>query len=160
LGVRRVRPHSPTATTVPYELSAGELVARFIYSERRINKLRTQPMPDAFYPPPDDELSVVHSTGLPDQNVWEIGKLHALGNQAVRDKIHGRADVPVKAFIDRKLRAMRDDNPFERHTSVIGWPNSEDPDQRKQQRKLICLELSQDPTIKLVLPESPIIRPA
>jgi hypothetical protein len=117
-------------------------------------------MPDAFYPPPDDELSVVHSTGLPDQNVWEIGKLHALGNQAGRDKIHGRADVPVKAFIDRKLRAMRDDNPFERHTSVIGWPNSEDPDQRKQQRKLICLELSQDPTIKLVLPESPIIRPA
>jgi hypothetical protein len=66
----------------------------------------------------------------------------------------------VKAFIERKLRAIRDDSPFERHTSVIGWPESSDPDERKQQRMLICLELSQDPEVRLLIPEKPIIRSA
>src|ERR1035438_10509505 len=121
--------------TAPCELPVSELVARFIYSERRMNKLHARPTPDAFYPPPDDELSVVHSTGLADCDVWEIGRRHTLGTQSVRDKICGRADVPVKAVVDRKLRARLDDNPFKRHTSVIGWPKSSDPDERKQQRK-------------------------
>jgi hypothetical protein len=122
-----------------------------------MNKLRTRPLPDAFYPPPDDELSVVHSTGLPEFDVWEIGKL-TLSTQPGRDRILGRADVPVKALVHLKLRAIRDDKPFNRHTSVVGWPESADPDERKQLRKAICLELSQDSDIKLVIPESPIIR--
>ena len=146
-----------TGFAAPCELVASELVTRFIYSERRMNKLCTRPKPDAFYPPPDDELSVVHSTGLRDCDVWEIGRRHTLGSQSGRDKICGRADAPVKALIERKLRAIRDDNPFKRHTSVIGWPESTDADQRKQLRKQICLELSEDPDIKLILPESPII---
>jgi hypothetical protein len=137
-------------------LSASELVTRFIYSEKRMNKSRTRPLPEAFQPPQDGELSEVHSTGLPDHEVWEIGRTHALGKQPGRDKIRGRADVPVKALTDRNLSAIRDDNPFERHTSVIGWPKSDDLGQQKQRWIGICLELSQDPTIKLVLPESPI----
>ena len=122
-----------------------------------MNKSHARPKPGAFYPPPDDQLSVVHTTGLADSDVWEIGRLHALGSEPPRDKIHGRADLPVKALIDRKLRAIRDDNPFERHTSVVDWPQSSDPDERKQQRTLICLELSQDPAVRLVVPESPIV---
>lgn len=145
-------------SAVPYELSAGEVVVRFIYSQRRMNKSYTRPMPDAFYPPPDDQLSVVHSTGLQDREIWEIGRLHALGGQPGRDKISGRADVPVKAFADRKLHAIRDDDPFERHTSVVGWPRSTNADDRKQKLLAVCLELSQDPEIKLVIPGSPIIR--
>lgn len=144
-------------TFVSCELATDETVARFIYSEKRMSKQHARPMPDAFYPPPDDELSVVHTTGLPDRDVWEIGRLYALGNQPGRDKIRGRADVPVKALAERKLRAFRDDNPFKRHTSVVGWPKSDDPHERKRQRMAICLELSQDPDIKLVIPESPII---
>ena len=144
--------------SAPYELPASELVARFIYSDKRMSKLHARPRPDAFYPPDDDELSVVHSTGLPDNDVWEIGRQHTLDSQHGRDKIVGRADVPVYALIDRKLRAKRDDDPFERHTSVIGWPESSIPAERKQQRKQICLELSQDPSVKLIIPETPIIR--
>jgi len=160
LRIEFAEPNENSAPAVPYGLSASELVTRFIYSERRMNKLRTRPMPDSFYPPADGELSVVHSTGLPDHEVWEIGRTHALGDQPGRDRIRGRADVPVKALIDRKLSAIRDDNPFKRHTSVIGWPTSDDADQQKQQRTGICLELSQDPDVKLIIPESPIVHTA
>lgn len=133
------------------------MVARFIYSLRHISKQQRRPKPVVFYPPPDSQLSVAHSTGLQDHEVWEISAL-TLGTQPGRDKIQGRADLPVRAFVEKKLRAIRDDEPFERHTSVIGWPEPGDLDERKQQRLLICLELSLDPDVKLVIPESPIIR--
>ena len=121
-----------------------------------MSRLHGRPKPVAFEPPADNELSVVHSTGLSDHEIWEIGRL-TLGTQSEREKIHGRADVPVKSLVERKLRAIRDDNPFQRHTSVIGWPRFSDPDERKQQRLEICLALSQDPDVKLVIPETPIM---
>jgi hypothetical protein len=145
---------------VSRELAVDELVARFIYSRNHMSPLHGRPKPEAFQPPSDKPLSVVHSTGLSDHDIWEIGRLHALGNQPGRDKIRGRADVPIKALIEKKLCAIRDDNPFKRHTSVVGWPVSADADERKRQRLAICLELSQDPDIKLVIPESPITRAA
>jgi hypothetical protein len=113
------------------------------------------PKRTAFDPSPYDELSVVHSTGLSESEVWQIGR-QTLDGQPGRGKIHGRADIPVKALVERKLRAIRDDNPFKRHSSVIGWPNPADPAARRQERVQISLELSQDSDIKLIVPESPI----
>lgn len=141
--------------TVPCELPASELVARFIHSKSQISKSRGMPKRTAFDPSPYDELSVVHSTGLSESEVWQIGR-QTLDGQPGRGKIHGRADIPVKALVERKLRAIRDDNPFKRHSSVIGWPNPADPAARRQERVQISLELSQDSDIKLIVPESPI----
>ena len=84
--------------------------------------------------------------------------IHTIGDQPGRGTVHARADVIVEALIQKKLRAIRDDNPFERHTSVIGWPSLEDPNERKEQLKLICLELSQSSQVTLVLPPHPIIK--
>ncbi|MGA9071995.1 MAG: hypothetical protein WB424_17160 [Terracidiphilus sp.] len=141
---------------VPYELAASEEVARFILNKSYFSKSQGKLKRPAFDPSPYDELSVVHSTGLLESDVWNIGR-QTLVNQPGRNKIYGRADLPVEALVERQLRAIRDDNPFERHTSVKGWPESSDSDERKQRRIQICLELSQDPTVKLVIPESTII---
>jgi hypothetical protein len=52
----------------------------------------SRPKPSAFEPPKDDELSVVHSTGLSDPDIWNIGRF-TFGLQVGRSKIHARADV-------------------------------------------------------------------
>jgi hypothetical protein len=140
-------------TPTPYELDGSQVVARFIFSQRKISKLAARPKPSAFDPSPHNELSTVHSTGLADDEVWMIGS-HALGAGPERNTIHGRADVPVHALIEQKLRAVRDDNPFERHTSVLGWPSLADPKETKQLRLQICLELSQHPEVTLAIPKS------
>jgi hypothetical protein len=111
----------------------------------------SRPKPTAFDPSPHNELSVAHSTGLTDEEIWEIGS-HTLGTEPGRTTIYGRADVPVQALIEQLLRAVRDDNPFQRHTSVLGWPSPNDPNEAKQLRKLICLELSQHPEVTLAIP--------
>ena len=87
---------------VPYELASREFVARFIYSRNHLSPSNGRPRPGAFNPSPHDKLSVAHSTGLFDHEVWEIGML-TLGTQPGRDKIYGRADVPVKELNERML---------------------------------------------------------
>ena len=82
-----------------------------------------------------------------------------LGLDPGRDKIYGRADVSVRALIEKGLRAVRDDARFRRHTSVKR-PELSDADEAKRLRKQLCLELSTDPETKLLLPDSPITRAA
>jgi hypothetical protein len=118
-----------------------------------MSRPNSRPKPTAFDPSPHNELSVAHSTGLTDDQIWEIGS-HTRGTEPGRGTIYGRADVPVQVLIEQLLRAVRDDNPFERHTSVLGWPSSDDPNQTKQLRLAICLQLSQHPDVTLALPKT------
>lgn len=140
---------------VPRILAPDELVARFIYTERNIRKSQNRPKPGAFNPSPHIELSVVHSSGLNDGQIWEVGK-QTLGTQPGRGNIYGRVDVPVQSILDVKLRALRDDSPFNRHTSVIDWPIGSDGNQTKELWKKITLELSEDPHVQLALPATPV----
>jgi hypothetical protein len=135
------------------ELDEPEVVSRFIYSKVNISQVNRRPKRQAFDPGKYDDLSTLHSSGLLEREIWEFGQ-HTIGTQPGRTKIYGRADVPVKCLRQRKLSAIRDDNPFIRHTSVVGWPRADDPDEQKQKRMLICLQLSQDPDVSLAVPAS------
>jgi hypothetical protein len=103
------------------------------------------------------ELSVVHSSGLADSELWQIGE-QTKGSAQGRRNIYARADIPVTSLTDVKLRALRDDKPFVRHTSVIDWPLGSDGNETKALWLQICLELSEDHRIKLELPAIPAAR--
>jgi len=114
-----------------------------------------RPNAGAFIPPPDAELSGVHVTGLSEAAIWEVAKT-TVGTEPGRTTIYARADVLVNEFIRQKLRAIRDDKPFIRHTSVKGWPKVVDLNQQKERWKAICLALSESPNVSLILPAAPI----
>lgn len=97
------------------------------------------------------ELSVVHSSGLTEIDLWELGE-RTKGSAPGRRNIYARADIPVQSFTDVKLRALRDDEPFIRHTSVIDWPLGSDGNEAKALWLQICLELSEDDRVKLEFP--------
>lgn len=142
---------------VPYVLGNGESVSRFIYSGRNMRMTDSRPKPAAFNPSPYNELSTVHSSGLNDNAIWNIGR-QTLGASQGRTAIHARADVPVQSLSDVRLRALRDDKTFQRHTSVVDWPLRSDPNETKALWKEICLRLSEDPRIALLIPPGPISR--
>jgi hypothetical protein len=61
--------------------------------------LKVRPKPSAFDPSPHDELSVAHSTGLADDEVWTIGArtLGAeLGSRHGSESRMGRSTVIVR----------------------------------------------------------------
>lgn len=119
-----------------------------LYFKRHITPSINRPKPGAFSPEPYKELSVAHTTGLPHAEIWAIARL-TLTTERRRDKVYARADVPVAELIRKKLTTIRDDDPFERHTLVKGWPDSTDPTERKELLKQITLELRQCLTVEL-----------
>lgn len=142
----------------PRILESHEHVGRFIYSDRHIGRSAARPKPGAFFPPlPYSELSVAHTDGLSEAEVWKIAR-KTLKPGPRRDKIYARADIPVQALSDLKLRALRDDMPFLRHTNVIDWPVGSDNDDTKALCKKICLDLSEDLRIQLAIPDAPVTR--
>jgi len=128
-----------------------------LYTKSHFSTLNKRSKPAAFNPAPHNSLSVVHITGLDDRAVWEVGR-NTLGKQRGRGKIYARVDVPVEQFLKQKLRAVLDNKPFKRHTSVMGWPEETDPNQRKERWKEISVALSASPEVVLVIPSSPIIK--
>jgi len=140
----------------PRELTPGEVVARILYTKSHFSRERKRPKPGAFNPSPYTELSGIHVTGLADPVIWEIAR-NTMRDHPGRNTIYARADVPVKQFLEQKLRAVLDDKPFKRHASVVGWPIIADQDQRKERWKEICLALSESPQVQLVLPQTPVV---
>ena len=152
---RQLGGDAPEQLSGPRILASSELVTRFVYSKSNIRKAEARPKPGAFNPSPHMELSVVHSSGLNDSEIWGVGT-QTLGTQPGRGTIYGRADIPVQSLLDVMLRALRDDKPFKRHTSVIDWPIGSDGNETKERWKQITLELSEDPHVQLALPATPV----
>lgn len=140
-------------------LTATELVTRFIFTRNNIAKDKNnpaayRPKPNAFDPPADLELSTAHVTQLTDDEIWSVGRLTLTPK---RRKLYARADLKVADYEKSKLVATRDNDPFERHTVVTGWPNPSDPDDRKSQILATCLELCHADSLKMVVLDEPIV---
>jgi hypothetical protein len=129
-------------------LQGEELITRFLHSRNQYSAKAGKPKPAAFNPAPYDELSTAHITGLQDEAVWLVSR-GALGTQPGRDKIYARADLAVAAVQRLDLKAVRDNDPFERHTVIVGWPKSSDVSEQKERWLQIALELSQEATLHI-----------
>jgi hypothetical protein len=136
------------------DLGPQEMVSRFIYTKQNIKNSEKKPRPNAFEPPDDRQLSTAHSTDLSGDGIWLLAR-KTLGPN--RRKVFARADLLVGDLIEHSLRAIRDDDPFERHTIVVGWPDSADADERKAKTKEICLALCHAPSMNLELPPDVIV---
>lgn len=147
------------AGTFKGRLTAGELVTRFIYTQKNIardknNPSAYRPRTNAFEPPADLELSTAHITQLGDNEVWSVGRLTL---NPKRRKIYARADLKVADYEKSNLVATRDNDPFERHTVITGWPNPSDSNDRKSQILATCLELCHADSLNMVVLEEPIV---
>jgi hypothetical protein len=108
------------------EVTADEVVARFIVSSNEFRSSDGTVKPDAFIPRPYVELSVTRHRDATDDEIWAVGQNVA---EVRRKALKGRADVAVQAFIDQALTVRADavrndprliDNP--NHALVLGWP--------------------------------------
>lgn len=92
------------------------------------------------------ELSVTHTEGLPEGDLWAHGDEHA----AKPDRpIYGRADFVASTVALVKLNTthlrLEMSEPPPRHANVLGWPPPDETDLRK----LLAMELraKANPTI-------------
>ncbi|HVA90618.1 MAG TPA: hypothetical protein VNL71_12345, partial [Chloroflexota bacterium] len=115
-------------------LDPAEWISRFIHHARDWSRAAHLAKPSAFDPGNHPELSVAHIGGLAEQEIWNLSR-HTLSDQPGREAVLARADLRAGIALAQGLSAVRDNDPFERHTTISGWP--------KDERKRIALELSQ-----------------
>jgi hypothetical protein len=108
------------------DVTADEVVARFIYRSSDIRSSDGTIKPDAFVPRPHAELSVTRHRDASEDELWSVGRNIA----EVRGKpLKGRGDVSAGVFLSQGLTVRADpvlndprviDNP--NHAVVLGWP--------------------------------------
>lgn len=67
-------------------------------------------------PAADRQLSTFITTGLPDEDVWDIADKAIVGRPT-----NGRGDLGTGPVLAEGLEIVRDDDP-PRHANVTGWP--------------------------------------
>jgi hypothetical protein len=135
------------AAPVATELAAGERLSRFLFGDRHYSSTKRLVKPGAFDPSPYRELSVGHTTGLTTAEVWSLGEVVRIHTRL--PKLYARADIDAAHVVERKLKAIRDDEGYERHTNILGWPDIEDPDTRKRVWKNLATGLADSAALAL-----------
>lgn len=88
------------------------------------------------------ETSVFEVSGLRDDGVWQIARVHLMAGMTNRT-LYGGAFIEASAIGEQGLAIYRDDNP-PRHGAIRGWPDSE------SERKLRALRLAESATLQLL----------
>lgn len=115
-------------TKIPFPtVDPNELLARYVFSQRHIDRQAQRVKADAFMPPPNLEMSVTRHRDATQAEIWAVG--HEVGKKRDRT-MYGRGDVLAVNCQSQKLRIDADpltENP--NHASIVGWPVGDKPGQ-------------------------------
>lgn len=124
------------------EVTADELLARFIYQSSHIRPSDRTVKPNAFLPPANLLCSVTRHLQATEDELWSVGHDGARQREAT---LYGRADLLTGVCTRNGLPVLKapvQGNP--NHANVTGWPSD------KPAQKIIAQELAA--AAALVLP--------
>jgi hypothetical protein len=122
-------------------VSADEVLARFVLQSSHIRSSNGTVKADAFIPHPHRDLSVTRHLQATADELWAVGEAVAT---ATGKALHGRADIKADVCADNNLTvhaAPVEDNP--NHANISSWPDG------KPLQKIIAQIIAA--TAKLVL---------
>jgi len=96
------------------------MLGRFLTSRTHFSNSDVKPA--AFSPPPDLKLSVVRIDSLTLREIWNIGQTQVIDKLPPGRTLYGMGKLKVSDVQSQNLTVDPDNNPFYRHSSIIGWP--------------------------------------
>ncbi|WP_232076930.1 hypothetical protein [Variovorax sp. PBL-E5] len=125
--------------TLPSTLSAHEIVARFIFEPRYVDKRSGRVKWQGFSPEQYNgtfETSVCRNTGLEETRIWELSQTCRHPKQAC-----ARADVAVHNVHKAELMAHAAPiTDFDEHAVILGWDTGDDKSQRMMAATILANE--------------------
>lgn len=107
-----------------FNAAPGERLSRFLTDRDHYSIAKGIVRHTAFSPPKNQRLSVYHTTGVSDAEIWNIGDRYVA---PARGPILARADVNSQVIYENGLEVVVTGDPHPLHADVINW----DPDRRK-----------------------------
>jgi len=120
-------------------------LARYLFQSGHFSARNARVKPAGFNPGRRGELSVADVEGLSDPDRWEIGATVA---ELQGRPVKARADFSDSVLTDLPLSFLRDDDPFDRHGNITGWPTGKD-DEARLRRKELAVVLAAGSTLEL-----------
>ena len=116
-------------------LNSLEILSRFVLQTNWFSSSENRVKYAAFLPDKNGETSVFRTSGITNNEIWEIGDSEV---SIKRGKpILRRADIGTNNVISKDLEVIPREPPL-RHANIIGWP-----DERSKQ-KIIAIELASE----------------
>jgi hypothetical protein len=116
-------------------LSPEDVLGRFLFNSRWIDKKNSRVKPDAFMPARADHTTSVYRTnGLSEEYIWRIG--HRVGKGWSKPLL-GRAELTSASVTAVGLAVTLDNSP-RHHAQIHGWP----PASEKHAIKNLAQELA------------------
>lgn len=122
---------------MPYEIVGREQISRLLFQSGNFSRQKKVVKASAFQPPPDGQLSVAHTQGLSEPEILDIARL-VLEQRRLQNpnaSYYGRADFLASEVLNAvgstpgleamEIRIIRDDEGFEGHSTIRGWPADE-----------------------------------
>lgn len=123
-------------------ISAAENLARYIFSKHHFSRDNGVVKYGAFLPATNGETSVFRISGIPESEVWQIGRSIMA---PLRDRpLLGRADIPASGVIPEGLTLLADTGSHRLHANIVGWLSG------KSEQKLIATKLAGRATLHLL----------
>ncbi len=97
--------------------------------------------PRAFLPPPNNQESVYRTSGVVEQEIWDIGDTYVAKPQG--KTIYARGDVSAKDVFGVDLQIQPDTRPHRLHANIVGWP------EEKEEKMKLATELANAATLRL-----------
>lgn len=106
------------------KINSSESLGRYLTQKNHFSRMRNEVKPNAFFPPPNLQLSVYRIDGLTLDEIWKIGKENVVDSMAEPRNLYGIADVKARVVEEEKLTIMPDNLPS-RHANILDWPSEE-----------------------------------
>ena len=102
-----------------FDRPPGETLGRYIVERNHIRTSNQTVKHNAFMPPAHGRLSVFRTTGLAENDVWQLGHDYVA---PVRGKpILARADLNSLTVYKEELTVVATLTPHPRHADITGW---------------------------------------
>jgi hypothetical protein len=99
----------------------SDRLSRYLFNKGDFSRPVGKAKPRAFErPPKDNDLSMFHTEGLDEPNVWTLG-----ASTRADQTLKARADLRADDVATAGLTIDPNDDP-PRHVSILGWPSSEE----------------------------------
>lgn len=105
-----------------FDLAPGETLSRYVVERNHIRTSNQTVKYNAFMPPSHGRLSVFRTTGLVENDVWQLG--HTYVAPARGKPILARADLNSLTVYEEDLTVVATLTPHPRHADITGWDMS------------------------------------
>ena len=118
------------------KVTDDEQVTRYIFSRSHFSSKCGRVKYQAYLPAPNGKSSVYRTSGLSDNEIWDIGQIH-VANPTNRN-LHAKGECKTKVFRNAGLDIVPDTVPHQRHANIVNWPSD------KAKRLELAVEISNE----------------